>query len=123
MSVRKRTWTNGKGEEKTAWVVDYVDAKDVRRLKTFKLKKLADAFAATASVEVREGTHVADSDSVTVKAAGKLWLASAAASRLERATIEDYGRHLRLHIASHLGPTRLLSLVDCEGAFLRGRPA
>jgi len=110
MSVRKRNWTTARGEEKQAWVADYVDAKGKRRLKTFAKKKEADAFAATATVEVREGVHVADSDSATVEAAGALWLASASASGLERATIEDYGRHLRLHIVPHLGAVRLASL-------------
>ena len=111
MSVRKRTWATGKGEQKTAWVVDYADAKGVRRLKTFKLKKQADAFAATASVEVREGVHVADSDSATVEAAGKLWLASSIAARLERATVEDYERHLRLHIEPLIGAMKLSGLT------------
>jgi integrase len=110
VSIRKRTWTTGKGVEKTAWVVDYVDANGVRRLKTYVKKKDADAFAATAKVEIKEGVHVADSDSATIEAAGKLWLASASASGLERATIEDYGRHLRLHIIPYLGTTRLASL-------------
>ena len=27
MSIRKRKWTTGKGDEKTAWVVDYVDGR------------------------------------------------------------------------------------------------
>ena len=36
MSVRKRRWTNAQGAEKTAWVVDYVDTKGTRRLKTFE---------------------------------------------------------------------------------------
>lgn len=58
--------TTGKGVEKTAWVVDYVDGKGIRRLKTFAKKKDADAFEATAKVEVREGVHVADRDTVTV---------------------------------------------------------
>lgn len=30
MSIRKRQWTTGKGVERTAWVVDYVDGKGVR---------------------------------------------------------------------------------------------
>ncbi len=111
MSVRKRVWTTAKGVEKTAWIVDYADATGARRLKTFRLKKEADAFAATASVEVRQGVHVADSASVTVDAAGKLWLASAGAAGLERATIEDYERHVRLHISPHLGETKLSSLT------------
>jgi integrase len=111
MSVRKRTWTNGKGEEKTAWICDYVDAKGVRRLKTFKLKKLADAFAATASVEVREGVHVADSDSVTVEAAGRLWLASCASHGLERSTLAQYRQHLDLHIVPIIGDTLLSKMT------------
>lgn len=65
MSVRKRTWTS-KGVEKTAWVVDYTDGQGDRRLKTFEKKKDAHQFAATATVEVREGVHVADGASCTV---------------------------------------------------------
>lgn len=111
MSVRKRTWMTSGGEEKSAWVVDYVDAGGKRRLKTFRLKKAADQFAATASVEVREGFHVADSASVTIEAAGVLWLASARAAGLERATVEDYERHMRLHINPHIGATKLPALT------------
>lgn len=111
MSVRKRTWTTPKGEEKTAWVVDYVDGAGKRHLKTFKLKKQADAFAATAAVEVREGVHVADSASVNIEAAGKLWLASARAAGLERATVEDYERHVRLHINPNIGAMKLPALT------------
>jgi integrase len=111
MSVRKREWTNAKGEAKSAWVVDYVDTKGKRRLKTFKLKKLADGFAATATVEVRDGTHVADRETVTVEAAGKLWIASAKASGLERSSVEDYKRTLRLHITPFLGLLRLNALT------------
>jgi integrase len=82
MSIRKRTWTTAKGEEKTSWVVDYVDGAGVRRLKTFRLKKEADAFSATATVEVREGVHVAESASATVSAAGKLSGSPAARRRV-----------------------------------------
>ncbi|WP_353646416.1 hypothetical protein [Mesorhizobium sp. WSM2239] len=61
MSVRKRRWTNAKGEEKIAWVADYIDGKGIRWLKTFANKKDADGFAATAHVQGRLGTHVAGS--------------------------------------------------------------
>ncbi|MBB3594395.1 integrase [Rhizobium sp. BK529] len=111
MSVRKREWTTPKGAQKSAWVVDYTDAAGKRRLKTFARKKEADAFAATASVEIREGVHVAESASVTVEAAGKLWIASARAAGLERATIMDYERHLRMHINPFIGNTKLPSLT------------
>ncbi len=125
MSVRKRTWTNGKGEENTSWVVDYVDAKGTRRLKTFRLKKLADTFAATAAIEVRDGTHIADSDSVTVKQAGELWISSAEAAGLERSTIEAYRQRLDLHVAPFIGDEKLSKVtVPAVRAFadeLRGQ--
>ena len=72
MSVRKRTWTTAKGEEKTAWIVNYTDARGVRRLKTFARKKEADLFEANATVEIRDGVHIADSDSVSVSEAAEL---------------------------------------------------
>lgn len=110
MSVRKRTWTTGKGVEKTAWVVDYTDTQCTRRLKSFKLKKQADQFAATATVEVREGTHVADSASATVEAASKLWL-KAAERRVERGTLVQYQQHVNLHIGPFIGQTLLSRLT------------
>lgn len=111
MSVRKREWTTPKGEAKSAWVVDYVDMAGKRRLKTFARKKDADGFAATATVEIREGVHVADSASATIEAAAKLWLAGAKTAGLERATVEDYERHVCLHITPFLGATKLSALT------------
>lgn len=110
MSVRKRTWSTLNGEEKSAWVVDYLDTKGTRRLKTFAKKKDADTFAATASVEVREGTHVADSASATVAQAGAFWIASGENAGLERSTVNQRRRHLRLHIEPLLGATLLSRL-------------
>ncbi|MCX5579439.1 tyrosine-type recombinase/integrase [Kaistia terrae] len=110
MSIRKRTWTTAAGEDKTAWVVDYVDQGGKRRLKTFSRKKEADAFSATAKVEVREGVHVADSASATVATAGKLWVATAAAAGLERTTIVSYQSHLDLHIVPLIGEMRVSAL-------------
>lgn len=111
MSVRKRTWTGPKGQPKEAWVVDYIDQQGKRRLKTFQRKKEADAFAATARVEVREGTHVADSGSVTVETAAAFWIASAKAADLERSTIVQYQTHLDLHIQPLIGAVLLSKLT------------
>lgn len=111
MSVRKREWVTAKGESKSAWIVDYQDTTGKRRLKTFKLKKQADQFAATATVEVREGVHVADSASVTVKQAGALWQASAQASGLERSSLAQYRQHIDLHIVPLIGDTLLSKLT------------
>jgi integrase len=98
VSVRKREWVTSLGEERQAWVVDYADAGGVRRLKTFARKKEADAWEDATKVAVRDGTHVAASASVTVAEAGRLWIKTAEAAELERATIEQYLQHLRLHI-------------------------
>ena len=117
MSVRKRKWTTGAGVEKEAWVVDYVDGKGKRRLKTFAKKKDADVFASTASVEVREGVHVADRETVTVKEAGDLWLKSCGAAGLERSTLDQYETHLRLHIEPFIGSTKLSKVTV---PFIRG---
>ena len=110
MSVRKRNWKTLKGVEREAWVVDYSDGQGERHLKTFKKKKDADAFASTTHVEIRQGTHVADSASVTVREAGELWIAQAKADELERSTTDQYQQHLDLHIVPFLGGTRLSQL-------------
>jgi integrase len=107
MSVRKRHWTSSRGEAKEAWVVSYRDGQGKRRLKTFAKKRDADAFAATSHVEIREGVHVADRESKTVSAAGKLWLAARERAGRERTTIEQYRQHLELHIVPFIGETRL----------------
>jgi integrase len=111
MSVRKREWETPKGEKKTAWVVDYTDTTGKRRLKTFRLKKEADVFSATASVEVREGVHVADSASVTVEKAGALWITSGESAGLERSTINQRKSHLEHHIVPLIGQTLLSKLT------------
>lgn len=111
MSVRKRIWTTPKGEPKSAWTVDYRDASGTRRLKTFPRKKDADAFAATASVEVREGVHVADSASVNVHKAGELWMASGRNAGLEQSTLKQRQSHLDNHIGPLIGTTLLSKLT------------
>jgi integrase len=115
MSVRKRAWTTSKGIEKEAWVVDYVDQAGKRRLKTFMKKKGADNFAATANVEIRAGVHTADSASVTVAEAGRLWVDTAERGSpgrepLERSTVTAYRQHLKLHIEPYLGNVKLSQL-------------
>jgi integrase len=109
MSVRKRQWITRKGEEREAWIVDYVDQRGSRSLKTFRLKKEADAFAARSAVEVSEGTHVKDSASVTIKEAGDNWISSAETvdPPLERTTLDQYRQHLRLHIEPFIGREKL----------------
>jgi len=111
MSVRKRIWQNRDGSNGEAWVVAYTDQDGTRRIKTFERKKDADAYHARVAVDVRAGTHTAESRSPTVAGAGRLWIESAEAAKLERSTLEQYRRHLDLHIAPFIGAVRLAQLT------------
>jgi integrase len=93
-----------------AWIVDYSTAKRGRHIKTFAKKKEADEFAATAKIEVRHGIHTPSSKSITVAAAGKLWIATCERNKLERTTIDGYQQHLDLHIEPFLGSIKLADL-------------
>jgi integrase len=110
MSVRKRTWTNAKGEEKEAWAVDYVDQGGKRRHKTFARKKEADSYNTTAKSEIKAGVHTSDSESITVGEAGDRWITACENSGLERTTIDSYRSHLDLHIKPLLGARKLSQL-------------
>ena len=91
MAIRQRTWS-WKGRERVAWVVDYFDAKGKRRLKTFRTKRAALDWNAGTRIDLKQGTHVADADSITIQAAGRLWLASREANGLERSTASNIVR-------------------------------
>jgi integrase len=111
MSVRRRQWISPTGEPKEAWIVDYRDQHGSRHIKTFAKKRDAEAHHATVGVAVRNGTHTADSKSLTVAKAAALWLASCEAAGLERATMAAYQQHVDLHIAPILGALRLSQLT------------
>src|SRR5260221_5733424 len=111
MSVRRRTWTNDDGSQGEAWIVNYTDGAGKRRLKTFKRRRDAESFEDVVSVGVRAGLHIPDSQSVTIAAAGKLWLDSCEAAGLERATLAYYRSHLELHIIPLLGAVKLSQLT------------
>jgi len=95
MAIRQPTWS-WKGRERVAWVVDYCDAKGKRRLKTFRTKRAALDWNAGTRIDLKHGT--ADADSVTIEAAGRLWLASCEANGLERSAREQYRQHLELRL-------------------------
>jgi integrase len=111
MSVRKRSWQNRDGSQGEAWVVNYTDGAGKRRLKSFDRKRDADAYHARVAVDVGAGIHTADSRSITVAGAGRLWIESRAAAKVERSTLEQYRRHLDLHIAPLIGTVRLAQLT------------
>lgn len=111
MSVRKRSWKSPTGEIKSAWQIDYIDAGGIRRRETVATKKEADARHAETTVGVRNGTHTADSASVTVAVAAQQWLDACDVAKFERATVVAYSQHVRLHIVPRLGNVRLSQLT------------
>jgi integrase len=128
MSVRKRTRKNDKGETQESWVVDYVDQHRKRHIKTFAKKKAADAYHATVVVEVREGRHTADSDSITVAEAGRHWIKTGETNSLERVTLVHYRWLLDAHIVPFLGNVKLSKLTapmvkEFKEKLLDGTPA
>lgn len=110
-SIRKREWTTPKGEPRQAWVCDYFDQHGKRRLKTFAKKKDADRWATQALHEVAQGTHTAESTSITVAAACEDWLRRAELEGREPATISQYRQHADLHIKPRIGNLRLAKLT------------
>ncbi len=109
-TVRKRTWQSG-DTEKTAWVLTYTDQGGDRHLKTFKTKKEADTFNVEAQHQVSQGTHTADSASVTVAAAAEQWIKGREIDGVERATLAQYRQHIVLHIVPIIGNVKLSKLT------------
>jgi len=111
MSVRKRTWTNRDGSKGQAWIAEYTDHERKRRLRTFETKQAADSFHVGVTGELRAGTHVPDSQSITVAEAGRLWLKRCEADGLEQSTVDYYQQHLDRHIIPVIGPAKLSRLT------------
>jgi len=106
-SIRKRELPSGK----FVWQADYRDGSGARRHKQFATKKDADNFLLTARGQVRAGTHVAESQSVTVSQAAKEWLHKAEKDGLERATVERYAETYEKSIKPKLGATKLSAVT------------
>src|SRR5262245_58767012 len=111
MSVRKRTWTTRRGEQREAWIVHYYDQAGRPHIQTFDKKKDADAYHASVNVDVRKGIHTAPSDSVTVATASEQWLAYVTLEGRERSTVDHYRAHVTHHILPSIGGARLAKLT------------
>jgi integrase len=132
MSVRSRRWRSPAGEMKSAWVVDYFDQHGRRRLKTFARKRDAEAYHAQVAIDVRAGTHTADSGSISVAQAGELWLQDRTGAKLEATTLVAYRIYVNRHITPRIGTLKLSQLtvpaarafedqlrVDCSSGLVR----
>ena len=110
MSVRKRQWTTAKGEIKEAWIVTYTDRRGVR-VQDVERKKDAEAHQATRSGRREQGYPRRAQPFPTVAQAADTWLKEVKARNAERSTIENYGRHINLHIVPYIGPIKLAALT------------
>jgi integrase len=111
MSVRKRTWTTRKGEQKESWIVDYTDQQGARHIQTFERKKEADDCHATVRVDVGKGVHTPHSKSLTVAEAAEKWITFVKLEGRERSTIDHYQNHIDHHINPRLGREKLAKLT------------
>ncbi len=111
MSVRKRKWTTRKGEEKEAWLVDYVDQDGERHIQTFSRKKDADDYHATVKVDVRQGVHTPQNKSITVAEAAEDWIKYVELEGRERSTLKQYRQQVDLHINPRIGREKLAKLT------------
>ena len=123
MSVRKRTWTTRKGEQKESWIVDYIDQAGDRHIQTFVRKKDADDFHATVKVDVSKGIHTPQSKSRTVAEAADDWLKYVELEKRERSTLDHYRNHVKNHINPRLGGERVAKLTTPRVPSLPGRSA
>jgi integrase len=126
MSVRKRVWRNRDGSQGEAWVVAYADQSGKRHIKSFERKRDAETYRGNVSTDLQAGTHVPDSQSITVAEAGRRWLKSCDAAGLERSTMDQYRQHLALHIVPLIGAVKLSRLTapmarNFEDALARDR--
>src|SRR4051812_9535718 len=106
-SIRKRKLPSGA----VAWQATYKDQSGKRRSRHFDRKSDADAYLVKVQHDVSRGLHVADSQSITVADAGKLWIERAERDGLERSTLNQYQAHLTHHIGPEIGAVKLSALT------------
>jgi len=106
-AVRKRLLPSGE----VRWLLDYKDLTGKRRSKQFRTKGEAVAFETKVRADIASGVHVADSQAVSVREAGDLWLQRARMEGLEASTVRQYRQHLEHHILPELGSLKLSKLT------------
>lgn len=110
-TVKRRSWRSAAGERKEAWRVRYVDQHGKTCTRQFEKRRDADAFRIKAESEVANGTHTADSASVTIAEAADLWVKTAEQKGRERSTTKQYREWVDLHIKPLIGTERLSRLT------------
>ncbi|MEQ8251887.1 MAG: site-specific integrase [Oceanibaculum nanhaiense] len=106
-SVRKRSWTTGKGEKRAAWAVDFTDETGARQRRQFQTKREADAFRVDIEGQLRAGTFRADAAKVTVREAALGFLdycegRMRRGERMTRHNFKVYAGHVNNYIVPEL---------------------
>ncbi len=92
--------------------MDYKDHAGKRRLKTFARQKEAKAWwEGQAAYEIKQGTHTADSASITVAEAAEFWIRRGEVEELERGTLRYYRDMVEKHIKPIVGNVKLSRLT------------
>ncbi|WP_119462920.1 site-specific integrase [Rhodospirillaceae bacterium SYSU D60014] len=118
-SVRKRKWKTAAGEERIAWIVDYLDSRGERQRPHFTTKKEADRFRIRIESQLSDGTYRPDADKVTVKEVGETFVEHCEGrmrrnERMTRKMLTVYKGHINNHIlhAEHgMGGRKLSQLT------------
>jgi len=105
-TVRKRKLPSGT----VVWQATYLDQDRRRRSRQFARRADADSYLVMVRHDVSLGLHIADSKSITVAEAGKLWIHRAERDGLEQSTVRQYRAHLDHHIAPDIGTIKLSAL-------------
>jgi integrase len=86
-----------------------------------RTEKEAKKRAIDVGAAVKQGTHTAHSDSITIAQAGANWLANGKTTPLERSTLVEYEQVLTLHILPYLGTMKLSKLTAPDVVAFRNR--
>lgn len=112
-SVAKREWAY-KGQNKTAWVLRYVDMDGNRRQETYQSKKAADRARLKVETEIDMGEHVAHSASETIGLTANAYLRHLEdrlrAGSLRRTTYESESSAVKACVIPLIGHIRWSNL-------------
>jgi integrase len=104
-AIRKRTWTNADGVERTRWFVDIRDNNGNRDRRQFDSRKEADAFRIATEAQIQAGSYRGTASKFTVKDAATSFLAHCEGRRQrgERMTRQNYNT-MDGHIGNYICP-------------------
>jgi integrase len=102
-SIRKRIWRTSKGEVRSAWVVDFVDAAGNRDRRQFDTKREADAFRVEIEGQLRAGTFRPEASKITVKEVADAFIENCRGrmergEKMVRSSFIFFEGHVRRHV-------------------------